>query len=474
MPNSFLATVKIGIDQSVSAAELAAMGPMLQEASLIRRFGISIERAATLVLCLLLVIGLFSPWEEYVSHLDFSIASANGHTDFGITRAIFIVELVCILSLTSVHFTILRRTLWLAWPILFLCLWVLLSASWGSSPVSSVNRAGRFILTVLFGCYVVSRYPPLEFVELLTKAFAITVFASLAVMILAPQYGYSELVGENGTAWRGALIHKNSLGAAMSYGIIISAYALSARAGSRVLSALTFLGCVFLLSMSRSAGAIVATIVAGLIAITGASIESRQRAPVLRAFAFVGIGIAMMAMMVWMLGDFDLSSLSGVAGRSATLSGRTAIWHEVWLAVQRRPLAGYGYGFWDEPSAARDNIWLTLNWAVPQAHNNWLDAALQLGLVGLAIMVLIWLIALRRALWLILVRYRNGVLFGLTMLASLLSQSTVETVTFSPGVSALFWLVTSYLYIARMSLDRRYPSRALAHIGIDAHPANDL
>jgi O-antigen ligase len=85
---------------------------------------------------------------------------------------------------------------------------------------------------------------------------------------------------------------------------------------------------------------------------------------------------------------FDLSTVvAGIMGRDPTLHGRTGIWDAV-LAVQTRPLIGFGY----------QNFWmgyrLTAVWSrlgtdfLNEAHNGYLEMYLNLGLVGLILLVM--------------------------------------------------------------------------------------
>lgn len=52
-------------------------------------------------------------------------------------------------------------------------------------------------------------------------------------------------------------------------------------------------------------------------------------------------------------------------------------------------LAGYGFGdaFWKNP-AYRDNVWAVAGWRPPFAHNGYIEALLDTGILGLAIWVI--------------------------------------------------------------------------------------
>jgi exopolysaccharide production protein ExoQ len=417
-----------------------------------------LEQGLLLVIWLVMAMGLFYPWENFSSPGGDALGDARVQGT-GTDHAVYLILFCCICLIALLRWKGVIRTLGLAWPFLVLCGWIVLSALWATDPAVSLSTAGRFMILIIFSAYVSSAYDSLQFVAFLTRGFAIAVAASLAVMILAPRLGFSNLGGGYGDAWRGAFTHKNWLGAAMSVGTLVGAYSYGVRANHRLLSGATFIGCLFLLIMSRSATSIVSTLVAFLVAILGAAIQNR-RVPVLRAFALMGLLATVVLALLYPLMDINLKDLPRLAGRSSDLTGRAEVWRAVWAAIQNRPLTGYGYGFWTVPSVTRSNIWLSANWEVPHSHNNWLDAGLQLGLVGVVIAAFIWLSALRRAMWLIFVQYGHGALLYLTILFGCLTKSAVETVTFAPGILSLFWWVTSYIYIARIAREKAAATNA--------------
>ncbi len=68
------------------------------------------------------------------------------------------------------------------------------------------------------------------------------------------------------------------------------------------------------------------------------------------------------------------------------MGGRTDIYREVWKSVLKEPLIGYGYGaFWNvNPEAFR--IGLAIGWPnIGYSENGFLEVALQLGFVGVAL-----------------------------------------------------------------------------------------
>lgn len=400
-----------------------------------------------LVIWLLLVMNLFFPWENFVTGGDSAAATGS----FGTSHVILMGSYVLIGGLALTRPWGVLKAMFRAWPVLLLMAWIVLSVTWSDDPSGSLDRAARFVALVVFCGYVAHRYSPSEFVQLFTWGFGIAVAASLLVMVVSPATGHSNIGGGYENAWRGGFIHKNWLGAAMSLGLFTSGYSYSIRANRRLVSGLTFLGCLFLLGMSQSATALGSTAATVLLLAVLAAIGS-HRTPILRGFALLGTGLVLVVLIVSpiIIANTDLTHLPELIGRSATLTGRTGVWRAVEEAASFRPIAGYGYGFWDHASVTRSNIWLEVDWEAPHAHNTWLEALLQLGIVGLVLTVIIWLVPLCRSLWLIGMRHGNGGLFYFAILFSSLIRSAVETVMFSPALQSLFWLVTIYIYTSRI------------------------
>ena len=80
-----------------------------------------------------------------------------------------------------------------------------------------------------------------------------------------------------------------------------------------------------------------------------------------------------------------------------TMNGRLPVWKECIGYLAQHPLLGYGYGaFWTEP-----RVWEIseiAGWIMPNAHNGYLDMALELGLIGSALFIAILIEGFRRCL----------------------------------------------------------------------------
>jgi O-antigen ligase len=94
-------------------------------------------------------------------------------------------------------------------------------------------------------------------------------------------------------------------------------------------------------------------------------------------------------MLLSSVSNFNVNRLSYLLYGDSTLTGRTVIWDFALSEIARKPLLGWGYkSFWlvggDAPSILDAPGWVK---TMPNAHNGYYDMMLEMGYVGLAILV---------------------------------------------------------------------------------------
>jgi O-antigen ligase len=114
--------------------------------------------------------------------------------------------------------------------------------------------------------------------------------------------------------------------------------------------------------------------------------------------------------------------------RSPDATGRFSIWEKVWGLITEKPLEGWGWiGYWIPGVEPFEGL-VEIN-GVPmyQAHNAYLDIWMQLGILGLVLLV--WLmIAVFARLWAVAVRHTNPLyLYPLFVFLVIASQSLSES-----------------------------------------------
>jgi O-antigen ligase len=145
----------------------------------------------------------------------------------------------------------------------------------------------------------------------------------------------------------------------------------------------------------------------------------------------------------------------GLIGKDETLTGRTDIWVELAAAIEQKPALGYGYlAFWGLDSEPRYWLEKAVAWNAPSGHNGWLDLAISLGLVGVAIFAIGLLATLWQAVSLSL-RSPAGV-FAIGFLAQFLLFAMSESIVLAQN--SILWATFAFVS-AKLALDQREAAR---------------
>ena len=404
------------------------------------------------------LIGTFFPLEVYFGPQSFSLQSVHAASDstFTSTTVVTGVTLAAYLLLSVIRWSVVSPGLARNWPLFAFTLLALASAAWAAAPGISFNRGVRLADMVLIAVYLIQRYSAKELVKLLTVSFLIFAFLSVAVVALAPGLGLNGLNGYFG-AWRGATTHKNSLGAAATIGLIVSAYSFRFRANP-IIALPSALILLLLLVMAQSATAAIAMIGATLAAIYLSQLM-RARRPIEKLF-FAVIGVLLLvfgaAAFAW------ADELLALVGRDASFTGRANVWAVVQVAIEQKPIWGYGHGFWQSASPMLSEIITSLNWGVPQAHNMWLDIRLQLGAVGLAAAIGLWLIAGKNAVLSLLFSRNNESVLWSVLLIAIFLRAFSETELVDPAINGMFWFSLGYAGLAKAASGRQNANSEIA------------
>ncbi len=390
--------------------------------------------------------GTFMPLEAYLQPMSFQRIYAQRTETFDFSHIVFLIVAALTVYLIVVNSRAMLEAMRRA-PLLFLLLGLTFaSAAWSADAGTTIRRALRLLEYSVFGIYLFHKYDIKNFTRFITCVLAIPVFASLAILALRPDLGFSNLEGYH-DAVRGAMTEKNMLGDIMSLAVLSAGYSFYIGANNRLFSGAVALGGLALLALSRSTTSVLVVIAMLGLAAYGWMVRRRAHPGwgILSAFMLV-IGIAGI---IGIFVEFDL--VLKAVGKSATLTGRTEVWRTVIEAIRQRPFLGYGYGFWEEPSLARNNIWLELNWSPPHAHSGWLDVTLQLGMIGMFMTAVLWLVSLSRTIRLGFFTYEAGALYMGLIVVNLFIRSWTETVMIDPGAMFWLWFVVAYLHLARLT-----------------------
>lgn len=399
------------------------------------------------------MMGAFTPFDVYMSpsaeDLNINQTLYLPPTSFATSSMIHIATWGLLLALSLLNWRGMLRQAQFMLPLLALIGWIFASALWSVDPNNTLHRAFHMMDHVVFATYLVQRYSWREMISLFTHSFLFIFILSVVMALGFPDLGLSSLAGYN-DAWRGAFTEKNFLGAVAVMGMLISGYSLVHGINNRWYAAFIYLGQMFLIVMSRSATSAVTLMIVFSLIVLALGVSVHQQ-PVTRFFSLAALLVGAISVML-LFGAYD--SIHEMTGRSADMTGRTEIWHYVLKTIQARPWFGYGYGFWSAPSLPKLNVWQALGRPLPHAHNEWLDATLQLGLWGLCVQVYCLMLAMTRAVRLSFVMRDGKALFCGLLLITLCVRGYAETVLTDPVINGWFWLVISYLMLAHMAKER--------------------
>ena len=303
------------------------------------------------------------------------------------------------------------------------------SAAWSSDPAVTLRKSAAILCTSLLGVLLALEYDGRRSLNLIAGVLGFAAFASLAAAEFFPSYFSPTEYVPN--AVHGVFSHKNLLGRAMALGTLAFLSLERHRMRAWVISIWGGALCIAMLLVSHSQTAFIVLLLMLLLTAASTILRMEWRQALGSALILAAFCIPVTALAV-----SNGSELAALLHRDTTLTGRSHIWDFAVLAFTRHPLLGYGYGaFWWVAADSRQTIAL-LGYPTPNAHNGFLDIALQLGALGLALFAASWFVALRRA---VLHARRCADRWPLLFLIFLALYSLTETSLLVPN--SLLWIL---------------------------------
>jgi len=325
----------------------------------------------------------------------------------------------------------LLRSPWLV----ILALVAIASALWSIDPELSFRRGVAVLATTLLGIYLAARFDWLGALRLLAAVWFVLMALSFIAGIVVPGFSHSEA---HPGAWMGGWSEKNAMGGHAARASFLFAF-LAWRdvplrrwwIGGAVLA-------LVLVVLSKSATSLLAAALGlGILACAWWMLKGRRWSLAL-AWSLAVVGGLAIVIFVTAPGV-----LLGLVGKDATLTGRTDIWVQLVDAIEKKPALGYGYlAFWGLESEPRYWLARAVDWPAPSGHNGWLDLAISLGLVGVAIYVIDLALSLARAGRLSLAS-PSGV-FALGFLAQFMLFAMSESIILAQN--SILW--ATYVFVA--------------------------
>lgn len=257
----------------------------------------------------------------------------------------------------------------------------MLSAFWSIDPTLTLRRSVALLGATFFGLYLARTFDVSGALRLILYASLIAVTVSVIYVLAQPDLAIHHI--EHPGAWRGIFIHKNRLGRSALFGLCSL---LLLHLGGHLRRPFTYLvlgGCfwsVILLSQSASATVIGGAVTIGYLGYRLASREAlRHRTTLLAMTIYAGVFAALGG--PWLV-NYVLTTL----GRDITLTGRVPYWRQlVSVTSESRWLEGFGYGVFFDRFPQGEAI---VGWTSGHAHNGFVQVYVDLGMVGLALLLL--------------------------------------------------------------------------------------
>jgi exopolysaccharide production protein ExoQ len=267
----------------------------------------------------------------------------------------------------------------------------LVSVCWSDFPLVALKRWFRDLGNYLVVLVVLSDPRPLEAVRAVLRRLS---YLLIPLSILLVKY-YPE-IGRHYDSWTGiaeyggAATSKNMLGVVCLVSGLFFFWDTVTRWANRkqgqakriILVNVAFIAMtLWLLNLANSATSLVCLVIGCLVVAAAHSRAFQRRPGLLKAM----IPACLCLYLVLALGFNMNGQMAGAVGRDPTLTDRTKIW-ALLLSMHTNPLVGTGYqSFWLGPRLR--TVWQAGLGTINEAHNGYLGIYLNLGLIGLSLLV---------------------------------------------------------------------------------------
>jgi exopolysaccharide production protein ExoQ len=336
-------------------------------------------------------------------------------------------------------------------PLAILVTLTFASALWSLDPGVTIHQSVGLLFGLLFAADISTTFSIKQQLQIVCIALVAVVTMSVVVQVAFPRVvPGSDLEGE---AWHGVFARKNELGRI----VCVTATAilpLVLRSRWKTLLTIGIAGVLTALSRSVSAMIYLVVMVGVTKAWSVAFLPPRLRTLIIACV----LGTAGVA--TFFIGT-SFNEITTMMGKDPHLTGRADLWSNALLAIEDRPLLGYGFqAFWGVDSQPARTVRQAAGWEdAPHAHNGYIDLTLSIGLVGLITYLTSAASSFRRATQYLFAgddSYRRWPLSCLT----LLSVYQISETTIMSG-NTFFWLVFASVSLS-LAIEERVPATDFA------------
>ncbi|SDF64527.1 O-antigen ligase [Klenkia brasiliensis] len=281
-----------------------------------------------------------------------------------------------------------RRTLLspIHWSSLIFFGWIGASSFWSVAGGATFDGVVLSLLLLLAAAAVWETCGPEQTLAAFLSGLRVVVALSAITYVFVPSIGREQSFYQAG-AFTGLFVQRNVASFVMVV-IIISTVALWDREWSlgrkhkECFWLILTLLCLLLARSSTSLVVLAAVLLLGLVVRQTRKMSEVGRRVTLAAVTAMVAGFALIIFT-------NYSAASGLLGRDASLTGRTIIWAAVLPFINAQPWIGYGWNaLWTPGVQVTEEMWSSAHFAFAHAHNAFLDVILQVGFVGLVLLLI--------------------------------------------------------------------------------------
>jgi O-antigen ligase len=266
--------------------------------------------------------------------------------------------------------------------------YVLLTILWSDFPLVSLKRFIRISGSLLIAFVMASEQEHRQALEHVIRRYA-AICLTLSFVFIRTNRSIGYIIGVHGEHFMaGIATHKNELGSICAISLTFLFWRLLKTwpvinyfDGSLILIN------IYLLIRAQSATAIVLATM-GIALIAGIKIVGSSFRNILRVvIVLVILALPVLFIIINLPGTSVSGLFFGSIGRDATLTGRIPLWNDLLRMGQEDIILGSGYeSFWIEHLV---EIWQIYSFGPTNAHNGFVDVLLNLGIVGLILVVVV-------------------------------------------------------------------------------------
>ncbi|NEQ65716.1 MAG: O-antigen ligase family protein [Symploca sp. SIO2D2] len=343
---------------------------------------------------------------------------------------------------------------------------LLLSTFWSPNPLMTFRYSVVVIGTSTFAFYISRKYNWSDLSKFLCWSTGLLALLSAFLALFVPSIGHHNLYR---TGWNGVTNHPLHLANLMAYTALFWLANATYQSKNAKIISLGFAGlALMVMNFANSSGALVSFFVTMIIVVL---IPLLRRLNFSQLVIFISSFTVINTLLIFVVVE-NLENILTVLGKDITFTGRVPLWNGIFTKLEHPFWLGYGFqGFWqpwlEGIHSINSPVYILYkslgnsHWAV-HAHNGFLDIYLSLGLVGLTLFTLSFLLnILRSIVYLISSKHAEAglpLILLIYLLMSNLTESQILT-KYYPHVWFYYVLLT-----VRLRIDTTKQSLEMAKI----------